>query len=108
MVASYIESKTNKVGDKESWKIRDNLEWSLRQNILKLKAENLGNLLLIFFATRINSKCRWYYSYSPEPEAAGTDVFLCNWNMENFHAFPPFCLIPQILQKMENEYAEEL
>ena len=28
--------------------------------------------------------------------------------MENFHAFPPFCLIPQILQKMENEYAEEL
>ena len=29
VVASYIESKKNKIADKESRKIRDNLEWSL-------------------------------------------------------------------------------
>ena len=58
------------------------------------------------FATRINSKSRRYYSYSPEPEAAGTDAFLCNWNTENFYAFPPFSLISRVLQKIENENSE--
>ena len=31
VVASYIESKKNKVADKESRKIRDNLEWTLKE-----------------------------------------------------------------------------
>ena len=51
------------------------------------------------FATRMNSKCRRYNSYSHEPEAAGTDAFLCNWNIENFYTFPPFNLIPRVLTK---------
>ena len=60
-----------------------------------------GELTIDLFATRINSKCRRYYSYSPEPEAANTDVFLCNWNTEN-----SFSLISRVLQKIENENAE--
>ena len=108
VVASYIESKKNKVADKESRKIRDNLEWSLKAKYFENQSREFGEFTIDLFATRVNSKCRGYYSYNPEPEAAGSDVFLCNWNMENFYAFPPFCLIPQILHKIENEYAEEL
>ena len=31
---------------------------------------------------------------------------VCNWNTENFYAFPPFSLISRVLQKIENENAE--
>ena len=78
----------------------------IKNNTLKMRHfENLnrefGELTIDLFATRINSKCRRYYSYSPEPEAAGTDAFLCNWNTEN-----SFSLISWVLQKIENENAE--
>ena len=78
MVASYIESKKNKVADKESRKIRDNLEWSLKDKHFENLNREFGEFTIDLFATRINSKCRRYYSYSPEPEAAGTDAFLYN------------------------------
>ena len=106
VVASYIESKKNKVADKESRKIRDNLEKSLKDKHFENLNREFGEFTIDLFATRINSKCRRYYSYSPEPEAAGTDAFLCNWNTENFYAFPPFSLISRVLQKIENENAE--
>ena len=74
VVASYIESKKNKVADKESRKIRDNLEWSLKDKHFENLNIEFGKFTIDVFATRINSKCRRYYSYSPEPEAAGTDA----------------------------------
>ena len=104
-MAFYIESKKNKIADKESRKIRDNLEWSLKDKHFENLNREFGEFTIDLFATRINSKCRRYYSYSPEPEAAGTDAFLCNWNMENFYAIPLFSLFPQVLQKVENENA---
>ena len=75
VVASYIESKKNKVADKESRKIRDNLEWSLRNKYFEDLNREFGEYTIDRFATRINSKCRRYYFYGPEPEAAGTDAF---------------------------------
>ena len=74
VVASYIESKKNKVADKESRKIRDNLEWTLKDKHFENINREFGEFTIDLFATRINSKCRRYYSYSPEPEAAGTDA----------------------------------
>ena len=108
VVASYIESKKNKVADKESRKIRDNLECSLKDKHFENLNREFGEFTTDLFTTRINSKCRRYYSYSPESEAAGTDAFLCNWNMENFYVFPPFSFIPRVLQKIENKNAEEI
>ena len=35
-------------------------------------------------------------------------LFICNWNIENFYAFPPFSLISRVLQKIENENAEAI
>ena len=75
VVASYIESKKNKVADKESRKIRDNLEWSLRNKYFEDLNREFGEYTIDRFATRINSKCRRYYFYGTEPEAAGTDAF---------------------------------
>ena len=78
VVTSYIESKKNKIADKESRKIRDNLEWTLKDKHFENINREFGEFTIDLFATRINSKCRRYYSYSPEPEAAGTDAFLYN------------------------------
>ena len=81
-VTSYIESKKNKAADKECWKIRDNLEWSLKDKHFENLNIEFGGFCIDLFDTRMNSKCRRYYSYSlepeAEPEAASTDVFLCN------------------------------
>ena len=84
----------------------------IKNNTLKMRHfENLnrefGELTIDLFATRINSKCRRYYSYSPEPEAAGTDAFLCNWNTENFYAFRPFSLIPGFYKKLKMKMQRE-
>ena len=73
MVASYIESKKNKVADKESQKIRDNLEWTLKDKHFENLNREFWEFTIDLFATRIHSKCRRYYSYSPEPEATGTN-----------------------------------
>ena len=84
----------------------------LKDNYFKNLNREFGEFIFILiyidlFATRINIKCRRYDSYSHEPEAAGTDAFLCNWNMENFYTFLPFSLIHQVLtKKNENENAE--
>ena len=49
VVASYIESKKNKVGDKESWKIRDNLEWSLKAKYFETQSREFGEFTIDLF-----------------------------------------------------------
>ena len=73
VVASYIESKKNKVAEKESGKFRDNLEWTLKDKHFENLNREFWEFTIDLFATRIHSKCRRYYSYSPEPEATGTN-----------------------------------
>ena len=104
VVASYIESKKNKVADEESRKIRDNLEWTLKEKNFENLNREFGEFTIDLFATKINSKCRRYYSYSPEPKAAGTDAFLCNWNTENFYTFPKNVFYKKLKKKMQRGF----
>ena len=56
LLASYIESKKNKIADKESGKIRDNLEWSLKDKHFENLNREFGGFTIDLFATRINNK----------------------------------------------------
>ena len=49
VVASYIESKKNKVVDKESRKIRDNLEWTLKDKHFENLNGEFGEFTIDFF-----------------------------------------------------------
>ena len=69
--ASYISSSRNKVADKESRKLRDNLEWLLKEKFFEKIVVNFGPVTIDLFASRVNFKVNWYYSYNLEPEAIG-------------------------------------
>ena len=47
-------------------------------------------------------------SYSPGPEAFAVNVFPHSWVGYNFYAFPPFCLISKVLQKIRKEESDGL
>ena len=78
--------------DKESRKLRDNLEQSLKEKLFEKIAGN-GPVTTDLFASWVNCKVNQYYSYDPElAEAIGIDAFSYCWSNETFYAFPPFAI----------------
>jgi len=61
---------------------------------------------LIFFASNINTKCDVFVSWIPDPESFAVDAFTLDWGEFYFYAFPPFILLPRVLQKIINDEAE--
>ena len=58
------------------------------------------------FASWINKQFQRYVSFRPDPEAEAINAFSLNWGNLNFYAFPPFSVIPEMLQKIQKEKAE--
>ena len=90
------------MADKESRKLRNNLEWFLQTLTLDKIRLVYGPVTIDLFASQINVKVGYFYSYTPDPEACGHD-FSFSWQEEHFYAFPPFCCIPQVINKIELE-----
>ena len=44
-----------------------------------------------------------YVAYKPDPEACATGAFSISWDRYSFYIFPPFGVIPRILQKIQTE-----
>ena len=59
-----------------------------------------GSVTTDLFASRINARVGRFYSYTPDPEACGHDVFSFSWQQEHFNVFPPFSCIPKVINKM--------
>ena len=57
------------------------------------------------FASRLNAKLPRFYSWRPDPDAKIVDAFTVPWNQNMFYAFPPFCLVGKVLQKIVQEQA---
>ena len=94
--ASYTSSRRNKVADKESRKLTDNLEWSLKDKLFEKKVGNFDPVTIDLFASCVNYKVNRYYSYNLEPEAIGIDAFSYCWSNETFYAFPLFAIIAKV------------
>lgn len=60
-----------------------------------------GPLHLDMFATRQNKQLPRYWSLRPDPQAAATDAFLQNWSPTGMFAYPPWKLIPSVLQQVK-------
>ena len=103
--ASCIKTNKNTVADKESRKLRNNLEWSLQTPIFDKIRLVYGPVTINLFATRINARVRHFYSYTPDPEACGHDAISFSWQQEHFYAFLSFSCIPQVINKIELESA---
>lgn len=103
--ASYINSKDNFEADDESRKIEKETEWELKQTEFLKIIKTFNKPDVDLFASRINKKCEKFVSWRRDPEAWAVDAFTLDWSKFYFYAFPPFCLILKVLQKIINDNA---
>ena len=104
--ASYIPSAENWKADRESRRINPDTELELSGSAFNRVCLRFGLPVVDLFASRYNFKCRAYFSWFPDPKAAGVDAFTFSWAGKFFYAFPPFSLILRVLQKLESDGAE--
>jgi len=103
--ATYIPSAENTEADRASRNLNVDSEWELAQWAFKKVEKQFGKFSVDLFASRLNKKCKRFYSRFPDPEAEIIDAFTITWNKENFYAFPPFALILRSLRKIINDKA---
>ena len=107
--ASQIPGKENFEVDFESRREYEDAEW-----IVNPKIFNKAQKFLSFkpqidcFATRINTHLSEYFSRRPDAEAKSVDAFTVNWRPYLCYLFPPFSLLPRVLQKIQVEEVQAL
>ncbi|XP_050296332.1 uncharacterized protein LOC126736145 [Anthonomus grandis grandis] len=104
--ASYIPSRDNVEADMASRQLKIETEWSLSDIAFRKIGETFGFPSIDLFASRINRKCKKFVSWLRDPEAIIVDAFTICWHDLNFYAFPPFSLLPKVLQKIVCDKAE--
>ena len=60
------------------------------------------------FASRLNCQFKPFVSWVPDPEAMAADAFTLNCDNEFIYVFPPFIIVPRILQKIQEDQARAL
>ncbi|XP_070529863.1 uncharacterized protein [Cardiocondyla obscurior] len=106
--ASYIPSEENEDADFESRRSFRETEFELANEIFKKIVVEFGQPNIDLFASRSNSKCSVYVSWARDPNAVTIDAFTFSWKKDFFYAFPPFILIPKVLQKIRSDEAEDI
>ena len=108
ITAEHLPGILNKIADWESRHVSSvsTNNWKLNPDIFKQIDHLLGPLELDLFAERMNAQISRYFSWKPDPLAVGSDAFTKIWTGEKAYAFPPFCLIPRVLAKIQKEKAQ--
>ncbi len=104
--ASYLPGVENTIADRKSRQFDDSTEWMLDPIMFQKVCVLLGTPDIDLFASRLNKQLPRYISWKPDPEAEAIDAFSMDWGTVYFYAFPPFCLIPTCLQKIDSDTAE--
>ena len=105
--AAHIPGKQNRIADFESRRNQRASEWRLDKASLIWAFERLDFKPDIdLFASRINHQLPRYVSYRPDSEAIAIDAFSLDWSNLDFYAFPPFSVIPTVLNKLVTERAQ--
>ena len=104
--AEHIAGKCNVAADRQSREINTNTEWMLNPTLLNKALDKLQACPDVdMFASRLNKQFSRYISFRPDPGAYLVDAFSAQWNKLNGYYFPPFSLIPRVLQKLEQDKA---
>ena len=105
--ASYLKGSLNILADMESRKIRDDdKEWMLNKHIFNKISSNFGPFDIDLFASRLNYQMMPYVAWLPDPHAMAVNAFDLSWENYYCYAFPPFSILTQVLQKVEQDEAE--
>ena len=100
LVPQFILGKDNVVADSLSRK--DQIigsEWTLHQSVFD-QIRKKWPVMVDLFATPLNYRCPIYFAPFADPQSAGTDAFLQDWSNMQAYAFPPFCLVRLVLNKV--------
>lgn len=57
------------------------------------------------FASRLNTQLPKFVSFRPDPESIAVNSFNMDWGNLKLYAFPPFILVPRVLQKIWKDKA---
>ena len=68
----------------------------------------MGKLLIDLFASRVSHQLPKYVAWRRDAYNVATNAFSIIWNKEFYYAFPPFCLITQVLNKIEKDKTKKL
>ena len=106
---SFIPGIINEIADRESRNHVFTTEWKIDPSIFEFIVKKLNVALDIdLFASRVNYQFKPFASLWPDPEAIAVDSFTFSWSSFTFYAFPPFAIIPHVLQKIALDNATGL
>ena len=104
--AAHIPGVFNTLADKESRQAVGSSEWALDPICFARavqKARATPNIDL--FASRLNYKLKPFVAFKPDPEACAINAFSISWSTYSFYVFPPFSILPKVLQKIQSDKA---
>lgn len=104
--AVYIPSEENPA-DRLSRQGPANSDWMLNPKIFKQCCRIWGTPAVDLFASFANRQLPRFYSFTPQPQAAGIDAFSTSWR-EYSWVNPPFALIHRVLNKIREDQATVL
>ena len=103
ITVSHIPGVEIVCADGESRKAhKQEIEWGLSQECFgEIEGRFKVTPQVDLFATRLNYKVKPFYAWKPDPEVDGCDAFTKFWGEKTFYAFPPFALLPKVIQKVK-------
>ena len=106
LTVAHIPGKSNTEADRESRLSRKETEWCLDRSIYSAVIQKLDVIPDIdLFASRLNHQLKPYIAYRPDPGALAVNAFHISWKEYTFYAFPPFCILQRVLQKINIDQA---
>ena len=103
LIINHIPGIENVLADKESRIFTDPSDWQLNPMVCEQIQKMWGRFYVDLFASLWNRQTEKFLSWKPQPYAAGQDAFNHAWPKTGSYAFPPWNLIPKVLQKINAE-----
>ena len=107
-VCEHVPGIENCYADHLSRFFNDNIEWSLVPKIFDQLCAEFFTPEIDLLASRLNAQGEKYFSWFPDHHSQGTDALSQSWQSFKVYAFPPFCLIPRVLHKIDTEYEDTI
>ncbi|XP_067241145.1 uncharacterized protein [Chanodichthys erythropterus] len=100
--AAYIPGSQNMGADALSRQGPRPGEWRLHPEVVDLIWKNFGQAQVDLFASGESTQCPLWYSLT-HPAPLGLDAMVQTWPRLRLYAFPPFALLPRVLEKVRQE-----
>ena len=101
LLVKHIPGRFNTLADRMSRVDKPiSTEWSLNQEIANKVFQIMDFPSIDLFATRLNHRLPFYVSPIPDQKVLSIDALSMDWNSIHAYAFPPFHLIPAVINKI--------